>query len=289
MSTNKKILMVSSIILMLIILAFGTIDYDVSTNLVNKDSLFGKFFNRHGEFPLGLVMLIGTAILFGTRKKEKSFNNISGYIFGVPLMLLFSFFIAIMPFNYAYEHIDGGIPTELFILAIVMTVIIFIITLFIIKKIGSKNLIKYRKIAILLILLGISSIVVVNIIKILWARPRMRSISSIEGFRYWYEINGPSNNNELKSFPSGHTANSFLMIALAYLVPSKMWKKRFVIFAIVWGSCVALSRVIIGAHFLSDVIVGGIITIIVMFILEYFLLNKNDINISDDIVLKSNF
>jgi len=281
MSIKKKILIASSVVaFMLVVLAFGTIDYDVSMNLVNKDSSFGEFFNRHGEFPVGLVMLIGVAILFGTRKKEKVLDNILGYIFAIPFMFLFSFFIGIMPFNYAYEHTEGGIPSGMFILAIVISVIIFITSLIVVKKMGRDRLMKYRKIALLFVLLGISSLVVVNLIKILWARPRMRSISSIEEFKYWYEINGLSNNNELKSFPSGHTANSFLMVALAYLIPTKVWRNRFMIFGIAWGSCVALSRVILGAHFLSDVIVGGYVTIVVMFILEHFLLKDSEFTLS---------
>jgi len=279
MSIKKKILIATGVVvLMLTILAFGTIDYDVSTNLVNKDSAFGEFFNRHGEFPVGLALLIGTAVLFGTRKKEKVLNNVFGYIIAVPFMFLSSFFIGFMPFNYAYEHVEGGMPSGMFNLAIAICVIIFIVTLVVIKKLGKERLMKYRKIAILFILLGISSVVVVNVIKIFWGRPRMRSISSIEQFKYWYEINGPTFDNELKSFPSGHTANGFLMVALSYLMPSKLWRNRFMIFGIAWGSCVALSRVVLGAHFLSDVIVGGYVTIVVMFILEHFLLKNNELN-----------
>ncbi|MBI9011593.1 MAG: phosphatase PAP2 family protein [Clostridiales bacterium] len=281
MSIRKKILIASGVVaFMLTLLAFGTIDYDVSMNLVNKESLFGEFFNRHGEFPVGLVMLIGVGILFATRKKEKTVNNILGYIFAIPFMFLFSFFIGIMPFNYAYEHTEGSIPSGMFILAIVISVVIFTLSLIVIKKMGRERLMKYRKIALLFVLLGISSLVVVNVVKIIWARPRMRSISSIEEFKYWFEINGLSFDNELKSFPSGHTANGFLMVALAYLLPTKVWRNRFMIFGIAWGSCVALSRVILGAHFLSDVIVGGFATIVVMFILEHILLKNSDLNVS---------
>ena len=48
--------------------------------------------------------------------------------------------------------------------------------------------------------------------------------------------------------------------------------KWFTAFAITWGSCVALSRVILGAHFLSDVIVGGYIALILFYLFKGWLI-----------------
>ena len=91
---------------------------------------------------------------------------------------------------------------------------------------------------------------------------------------YWYQIAGPAASEEFKSFPSGHTANGFLMIIFTLFIPVEKSSiiKWFTAFAIIWGSCVALSRVILGAHFLSDVIVGGYIAVILFYLFKGWLI-----------------
>ena len=53
----------------------------------------------------------------------------------------------------------------------------------------------------------------------------------------------------------------------------------FVVFGLAWGSFVALSRVILGAHFLSDVIVGGFLTLVVMLVLEQLLIKNRTLDL----------
>ena len=60
------------------------------------------------------------------------------------------------------------------------------------------------------------------------------------------------------SFPSGHTAAvAALATALWCLWP------RHVLFYIALASVVAASRVVTGAHYLSDVVIGGFVAVLV--------------------------
>ena len=92
----------------------------------------------------------------------------------------------------------------------------------------------------------------------------MRSIDSIDDFRYWYDIQPFAENEEFKSFPSGHTANGMMMFAYIMFIDKIKWIKSnvFIAFAVIWGIVIALSRVVLGAHFFTDVIVALYITIL---------------------------
>lgn len=105
----------------------------------------------------------------------------------------------------------------------------------------------------------------IELIKISVGRVRFRdliSASDVSGFSPWYAPNWFSGN---KSFPSGHTANACAM-ALLPLCFSKEFKARnphapalTYATAALWTALMAFSRITVGAHYLSDVLTGGLI------------------------------
>ena len=59
-----------------------------------------------------------------------------------------------------------------------LAIVLFVLALFIIKKVGNIKLREMRKAGIVLLVLIIAEMLLVNVVKIIWARPRMRSIES---------------------------------------------------------------------------------------------------------------
>lgn len=108
-----------------------------------------------------------------------------------------------------------------------------------------------------------AQLLTVDIMKNLWGRVRFRDLLSsgnCDGFTAWFVINGKNGN---KSFPSGHTAGagmSYLLMLLPF-IDKKREKYRAVYFwcPFIYTSAVALTRLVMGAHYLSDVTVGGVI------------------------------
>lgn len=108
-----------------------------------------------------------------------------------------------------------------------------------------------------------AQLLTVDIMKNLWGRVRFRDLlssGSCDGFTAWFVINGKNGN---KSFPSGHTAGagmSYLLMLLPF-IDKKRQKYRAVYFwcPFIYTSAVALTRLVMGAHYLSDVAVGGVI------------------------------
>jgi len=95
---------------------------------------------------------------------------------------------------------------------------------------------------------AILSGILVNIVKVIFgrARPRLYIEEDLYGF-FWFKLDVL-----YRSFPSGHATTAMgVWLAFALLFP----RYRFLLVLI--GGTIALSRVIIGEHYLSDVLVGG--------------------------------
>ena len=72
------------------------------------------------------------------------------------------------------------------------------------------------------------------------------------------EWGGIYRNTDPHSFPSGHAMRSFLIATMSiFLGPS--W---LAIFLVIWAPLVALGRVAMGLHYLSDIVVGGLLGIL---------------------------
>jgi len=261
--------------ILMTVLALGKIDYNFSNSIVNVDSGWAEFFNLFGEQPAFIALYAGVLILYGARRKES--KKTLKTIVAVPFLLLASFQITFLPVHYLYEHTDKSIPPIWWVVVLLLTFLLSAAGLFLSNRIQPEKFRKVRKYGLILIILVAAEILLVNILKIVWARPRMRSIDSIDQFKYWYHINGLSNDNELKSFPSGHTANGFVSIAFVmfFSAMSKLKKNLYLALAVVWGVIVALSRVVRGDHFLSDVLMSCLLTFLLFLLIQKLVLREN--------------
>jgi membrane-associated phospholipid phosphatase len=137
----------------------------------------------------------------------------------------------------------------------------------------------------------------VNVIKGPVGRPRYRAmnmtsaqqIGGFKNYKRWYEFSGQPDKNFLKwyygstdackSFPSGHTCSAGMSYGLIMLIDAlkiKDKKKKIALWVcpIVYTGIVAVSRIMVGAHFFSDVLVGGTIAFIVMLLVREIFICK---------------
>ncbi|GAA5316371.1 MAG: hypothetical protein AseanaTS_15750 [Candidatus Pelagadaptatus aseana] len=271
MRSSTPIFLTSAITLLLLgITALGTVDWDVSRALLNPTSAFGQFFNDYGEVPAAAGLFLAAWLLIASRDGLQPTAHRLTFVLGLPLLGLAVWLILYIPFHYAYEFDATGMPATYRRQLPLIAAALWLTAVFCACRINSEKLRPYRRSALTVIALITLEVIVVNLTKYVWGRPRMRAISSFEQFHYWYQIAGPASSGDFRSFPSGHTANGFATIGLSLLIPAN--KKRAIrtamALAIIWGCCVALSRVIVGAHFLSDVVAGGYITLLLFFLLK---------------------
>jgi undecaprenyl-diphosphatase len=73
-------------------------------------------------------------------------------------------------------------------------------------------------------------------------------------------------NTDPHSFPSGHAARAFLIAVIAsYFLPS--W---LVIVLWVWAPLVSLARVAMGVHYISDIVAGAVVGVVVALVVMQF-------------------
>ena len=134
----------------------------------------------------------------------------------------------------------------------------------------------------------------IELIKSPVGRMRFRAMNLINDFSYftpWYEISGardlllgnsPVPKDGFKSFPSGHTFSagiSYVLICLPYLYDrfnNRKWTIIWYVIPICFTGLVGLSRIVAGAHYLSDVLVGGTIAYVAVEVFKYiFIVRKS--------------
>ena len=101
--------------------------------------------------------------------------------------------------------------------------------------------------------LTVYSWLLVSTLKLGWGRIRYRDLAPLgQDFTPWYAPQGWTGH---ESFPSGHAASSWLLLPCLLLWPrgSARFRLAFAL-SFAWGAFVCASRVVIGAHYLSDVL-----------------------------------
>jgi lipid A 4'-phosphatase len=128
--------------------------------------------------------------------------------------------------------------------------------------------------AMLLILLSIAigpGLLVNAGLKEHWNRPRPGAVKEFGGpfvFKPWWDASGQCRSN--CSFVSGESAAAFAMLAPATLVAGP-WRVAAIGAAMVFGTLMALLRVVFGGHFFTDVVFAGALSALLVWLLHGWL------------------
>ncbi|MEJ2295487.1 MAG: phosphatase PAP2 family protein [Candidatus Lokiarchaeota archaeon] len=242
MNQKKYMVYIWIVIISWVILAliFGIYDLQISIFAVDVNSVWGNFGADYGEYPGYAFIALGLSAYIGGYIRNLKAQKIPAYlaiVYGV-IMLSISFF-----------NLDLRRIIEYLI--IIIPVILFIIINW------NTDLKKYRKISgVITFLAIINPLLFVQLVKIFWGRVRFRDLAvGYSNYSPWFIPQGLTGNN---SFPSGHTAMSFMFLPLLITVEKREWKNPVKILTIIlvlgWGFFVALSRIVVGAHYSSDVL-----------------------------------
>lgn len=261
----------AGVLLMLFLLAGSLADYPLSCALYDPQNLFGRFFAAFGEYPAGLGLTAAGVMLVMGRSPQRRAVACLQVIAGVWCVLSGAALTALLPMNY----LPVG-PAVSAAIGLVCTLAAALATRALCRGADRRRMLRLAGVFLLVIF---GELLVVNCVKVLWGRPRMRLIAADPraGFLPWWQPSRALRDaltgagvaaEEFKSFPSGHTANASTLMLLALLPALRpgLQKRQTALFAagFLWACVVGFSRIVAGAHFLSDVTMGLALGLLVL-------------------------
>lgn len=266
---NKKSLCIVYGAAALLILAGTFFDLSLSSLVVNQESLFGRFFLIFAQFPVMLCGFAASAMLLKALPEEGTerivftvlaAGGVLGGLIGIKEIL---------------ENVSGLLKI---VYILIELAIAGCFAYYVYRSCDDSNPRRLRRTALFILFTVLFTTAAVVFIKIPWGRPRYRAVIAAGGPAYqpWYKIGksaraayeGILDHDEFKSFPSGHTASAayaLTLIALKNCIPSLKDKEMLLTgIAFGWIILTAIARIIAGAHFLTDVTFGFLISFSVM-------------------------
>ncbi len=110
-------------------------------------------------------------------------------------------------------------------------------------------------------------------VKEIWNRPRPRETLEFGGHLEFSRVLVPQepDDEDAHSFVSGHAAVGFFPLALCPLIPCCRRRRRFAAGILAFGYVIGMGRMIQGAHWASDIVFSGVLTVLVAHTIHYML------------------
>lgn len=287
---NKKIYpyaaqaaILTALIALLIVASF--FDLQINQKLYGAN-VFAKIGAVIGKAPAYLIAAFAGTVLFkSAAEREKR------YISRSVLMAIYALVVVGASVMFGLSVVEDVIESKstLVVITLILGALASATFFACSKALSMETVNRLKKWAFAAIVCVAAIVIVTAILKISWGRARYINIIEGEGvFTPWYIPNG---NTGFKSLPSGHVALStaiFLLIPMFKALPGmQSVEYGFMAFAPVYVLFIALSRIMGGFHFLSDVTVAMLIGFIVISIVNYaaFGFNFNDFLLKEKNVL----
>ena len=304
--TNKKYVfnIILSVLLVALAIILGTIfDLSISKSLCileegeyYSSNFFVAFFEIFGEAILYILLACAFAIIYDFFYKKNTSRKVLKTVILIACSILELASIFLVFHNILGNAFDHSSPqfekffsyfqSKVFVVALSGLISYFVIYLF--SKLSYETLSNLIKWAVIILLVVVLSNGIVKLLKIIMHRTRFRAMLFVGDteFNYytnWFVINKktfssvlPMASDFFKSFPSGHACagtSIFLLCLLPMFTQrfnTKKWKITFITISSIYVFLLDLSRIICGAHFLTDVFIGSFITIGIMFLINLF-------------------
>lgn len=240
-------------------------DLAIAKSIYNEDMIWAHVFKIIGEFPIYLGLLVFGITYFHLTSKKSIKNILAVESFVSTFLLIF------MPFRYLVKLniISMGIIT-------LLSVVLFYFLMRLSYKIKKENYEKIKTVSLICFVGIIAQLSVIYLMKLMWSRVRFLELENYSSFTRWYIINWFEGNGT--SFPSGHTSGATNIMYLTLFVPlfTDDKKKHYLTegFCFLFIALTAVSRLVLGKHYLSDVTAAFAITYVLHIIVSKSIIDR---------------
>ena len=276
---KKKGLMVVTILLLALTIFGSFLDYQTAQLVYigqkPKENFFGVLFAFIGIIPTFVGWsFLGASILYLARKQDFGKKK-RGWLTALSVLLfVLSFFYFC---NTLFLVNENAFPVH-WAAAYSIGVVTLLIAAYFGYKLAknSKNPELLKKI-LFLTAVSLLTMVIIMLTKEIMDRPRYRLVleeGNADFFRNWWQSGSAVKealstdvvSDEFASFPSGHSAYAMFAIFLfpllaEYMDRLKAYRGLLFIGGVAWWALTALARMTVGAHYLTDVCIAGLVTI----------------------------
>ena len=246
-------------------------DLPLSRALYNPWNPFGRVLAAYGQAPGALVASAAGTLLILSHERDRRGRSLALTALGIAAHLAALGYLVVAPARYLELGIAFRGAVALLLLGAVSALAVRLA-----RGVPPREL---RRLAGFLLFVVAAENLLVAGLKELWGRPRMRMLAATPQatFQPWWVIGSGQREalaahgipaEEFRSFPSGHTASAACAMAVVALPAARAdlarWRGRLFWLSALIPTAVACSRVIMGAHFLSDVAGGYTVTFLVI-------------------------
>ena len=267
--------------ILLVLVALGSVwDLEIANAVyigeMPSENMFGIIFSYIGIIPTFVGWsFLGASIFYLSKKQIDNTTKRRWLIAFAILLFVLSFFYFC---NTLYMSNANAFKVNFEVAYSIGIAVIFIAAYLGYKLSQKSDDGELLKKALFLAVVSIVILIIISSTKTLMCRPRFRFVLAMDDlslFRSWWQ-NGRSLKAELvmsgvsdefSSLPSGHSAYSmfaiFLFPALSdYIRGLRRFRPYLFAFGFIWWAVTAFSRMTVGAHYLTDVAIAGLITIL---------------------------
>ena len=265
-SGEKKQLALLIFVWALLAVVFSFYDLKISIRLYDPDSAWAYMLEAYGQIPGLIVALLGGSVLLRLRGWKPGWKEILLTLFYAGFTLLAALVIwADLQGVQVGDEISVGWTISLGALTVTALQVLL-------RFIPHERLLRFEKPARVAVLLYVfAPLLTTWFFKFLWGRVTFRELASgYIDFTPWYLPQGYTGH---RSFISGHTGFAWLVLPLT-LLATKGRRAYYLVWlgVLLWGISVAVSRVVIGAHFASDVLFATGISFLWFFALRHLIM-----------------
>lgn len=243
-------------------------DYEISSRIVNTEAVWASALEIIGEPPALLFTAFNFALICAYTFKKRGYVVFTLSALGA---LIASVYAVGTTLNYICHSWKLPVSVPVGILSAALLIA------FLMSR-NESFINQYIRTAVTCVCAALTVLIVISFMKQLWGRVRYRQLlaDASLSFTEWYKING-FGNPKFVSFPSGHTSNACVIFMIQLYFPKHRDKLTPLLFAYI--ALMGVSRIIVGAHYLSDVLTGAALSLAICEIWTY----KMKMEIENDI------